>query len=783
MKKICLFLGAFAASVFLCGKEITLTEKGKTAYRIVLPNQKVRGDLFVAKELQKHLKSATGADFRIVRKKNAPPGNRIFLGIPSPGTDLKSFAEQEHAVKSVGKDLYLFGKGPNGSRYAVYDLLQNVMGFRFFDARGGIRFRKTPTLKLPELNRRKQFSFAVRRTTMYWHFNQPHAITFLYRNGQNNWVKPIFDDLGTEVAGDDFFHHYPLGHTLGHYLPPFPSHHSYPTIPKDQRNLWKTHPEYFTLKPNQKRTPHEQYCLSNPDLRKLLTKRVFANMEKYPDRHSFDISVNDTPGRLCHCRNCAALEKKYGVTGGPLFDFLIEFCRIAEKKYPGKLITTLVYRKKQTQKPPVNITKFPDNFAPVFAPIDDNFAKDWTHPDNKETYEDLKKWGGMCKHLLVWYYPNPYLFHTTPPLGNVERLVNDIRLMKKAGVTGMIWEHDQCVPEMLGFTELQSFVALQLFQDVNRDWKKLAREFIDFEYGKAADGVWKYWQELESLRKSEKLYLVWNASFLRFTYLTPERMVRWNKLFDTLEKAVAKDPVRLFNVQRLRYNLDLHMLRRYTLIKEAYPQFSLSPEAIIKRLRSTHSQCLKEFFGKMDSRRKQRRRGLDNAIFSAMLRLKKSPKPLPKEIFGKIPPNRLYITMPYVNQAQYVNDKDGAFGIVAVHSKPVPKLPMRSHMDDHSIKKFHWNLGRITARDLGPRGQYKIYKMGRITLTPDCEFRVGVGDWWDLKTRLDEAYVMGSHNRADIYVSLKFQGPNFYKEDAGRKNLVFCDRLIVVRLD
>ena len=139
--------------------------------------------------------------------------------------------------------------------------------------------------------------------------------------------------------------------------------------------------------------------------------------------------------------------------------------------------------------------------------------------------------------------------------------------------------------------------------------------------------------------------------------------------------------------------------------------------------------------------------------------------------------------MPYVNQAQYVNDKDGAFGIVAVHSKPVPKLPMRSHMDDHSIKKFHWNLGRITARDLGPRGQYKIYKMGRITLTPDCEFRVGVGDWWDLKTRLDEAYVMGSHNRADIYVSLKFQGPNFYKEDAGRKNLVFCDRLIVVRLD
>ena len=35
-------------------------------------------------------------------------------------------------------DIYLFGGGTNGTRYAVYDFLQNVLGYRFFDARGGI---------------------------------------------------------------------------------------------------------------------------------------------------------------------------------------------------------------------------------------------------------------------------------------------------------------------------------------------------------------------------------------------------------------------------------------------------------------------------------------------------------------------------------------------------------------------------------------------------------------------------------------------------------------------
>ena len=60
---------------------------------------------------------------------------------------------------------------------------------------------------------------------------------------------------------------------------------------------------------------------------------------------------------------------------------------------------------------------------------------------------------------------------------------------------------------------------------------------------------------------------------------------------------------------------------------------------------------------------------------------------------------------------------------------------------------------------------------------------MGTGSWWDFKTPLNNAYIAGSFGNAVVYASLKFEGPLYYKEDAGKQNKVYCDRVVVVRLD
>ena len=778
-------MAAALLSMAVQAETLILADQGKSDYCIVVPDRLKTGDPLVIRELQTHLKSATGADFRVAKQSVQPSEKRIYLGISPDGFQMDSLAEQEHCVLTRGKDLFLFGKGLNGARYAVYDFLQKDLGIRFFDARGGVKIPKVGKLQIQDLNRRIKFDFEVRRTTMYWLFNHPHSTYFLYRNGQNNGVSPYFRQRGIQSAPDDFQVLYPLGHTLPMYIPVNSKASTYSWIRKEypEQNLWKEHPEYFTMNSAGKRQQGRQYCMSNPGLRKLLAERILENMKRNPDMNSFDVSANDTPDRFCWCPDCLALEKKYGAIGGPLFDFFMEFCPVAAKKYPGKYITTLIYRKGQTQKPPKNV-RFPENFMPVFAPIDDNFAYDWNHPDNRETYEDLKKWCGITGRVLIWYYPNPYTNHINPPFGNVERMVNDIRLMKEAGVAGMGWEHNVGVPEMIGFTEMQSWLALQLFQNVNLPWKDMADEFISFEYGKAAPLMKKYWLELEKLRKTGTFKMPWNPDWSCFSYLTPERLLRWNSWFDQMETLVKDSPRELFSVQRVRVNLDLTMLQNYAKLKKADPAFRSSYEQLEKRLVDSYRKSVNTLFSSYSSRQKEWLRILQDRLLP--LRLVNTPgaKPLPQEIFGKTDPKMLFVSLPKVNGSSYIKDADAAFGWCAVFSRPEPKkLPFYADFEDTYNKKYRQHIGSVSKETLGPRGKFKFYKLGRIQLSSNCVFRMGASDWWDFKTPIGEAYTMGVFNNADAYASLKFEGPAFYPEDAGKKNVVYCDRIVIVRLD
>ena len=771
---------------------ITLADRGKTDYVIVTADSPSEKNKFILGELKKFLKDVTGADFPSAANAGMTRKHRIFLGIAPAGFDIDQLPNQTHCVKTISDDLYLFGKGVNGTRYAVYDFLENVIGIRFFDTRGGIFIPRKSTLEIPALDRCRQFDFSVRRTSVaswYWIFDVPHGLLFAYRNGQNESLAGFFNSkCGVNVPKDDLAPLYPLGHTLAYYVPLEDQKSRYSWIRAFGRNLWKEHPEYFSMI-NGKRVANHQRCFSNPGLRKLLTERLLTAIKNNPDCDSFDLSANDTPGRLCGCAECLALEEKYGCTGGPLFDYLMELGPIAQKQYPEKRITTLVYRKNQTQHPPRNVAKFPDNIAPVFAPIDDNFAQDWSHPDNRETYEDLKQWCRLCKSVFVWYYPNPYSGPIIPPLGNLNRCMNDIVLMKKAGVSGVLCEHNVGVCEMIGLSELQSYVMLKLFQDSTLDPALLIREFTDFEYGKAAPLMRRYLEELEQESKKWNLKLRWDAassSYSSFQHLTSENLVRWSSCFDEMEALTAGSRAGE-NVRRVRINLDLAVLRKYYRIKQDYPQFAKTPQQLKKSIMDTYHAATSEPYFRKEANIVQYRRWLksvEDVITFAMIEADGEGKPLPKEIFGNIPQKQIFVSIPYVNRTGFLPDPDAAFKIVSCNDKPAPgpSLPFQAHFYDGIAKKNYPAVGQVTAEMLGPRGKFKFYKMGQIKLTPDCEFKMGKDNWFALRVSLGNAYEMGSFGDAEVYASLKFEGPAFYKEDAGKQNKVYCDRIVVVRL-
>ena len=102
---------------------------------------------------------------------------------------------------------------------------------------------------------------------------------------------------------------------------------------------------------------------------------------------------------------------------------------------------------------------------------------------------------------------------------------------------------------------------------------------------------------------------------------------------------------------------------------------------------------------------------------------------------------------------------------------------------DVVARKYYPSLMRVTKKNIGPRGKYKIYLVTKkFVLSPNCMLQIGEDSWYQIRANLGEAYEDGSLNQVRIYASLKFEGPAFYPEDAGKTDRVLCDRVVVVKL-
>ena len=792
MKK--LFSLTLVLSAMFCAWSADLTENGKTDYTIVIPDRPDTGNRFALKELQYFLKKASGAEFQAVSASKAPKAKRIFLGLSD--TALKTFGkdprpgmkDQDHCVKTVGNDLFLFGKGEWGDMFAVYDYLENVLGYRWYDARGGMKVPDCRNLKWQELDRKNNFSVQYRSATGYWIYHRPQAHLAYLRNRQNFALISIFLKMkGINIPPQT------MGvangtHTLPLYIPGTQGEVYRPYSWLKNKNYWKTNPEFFGMRSSGKRSGDTHLCFSNPELRRELTANVLENMKRQPGMQIFSVSAHDSPDRFCNCPECMAQEKKYRTPGAAYFNYLIELSKAVAEKYPKNCISFLVYRKGQTQVPPSGIEKLPDNLIPIFAPIDDDFSKSWDHPNNAKTRADLEAWGKISSKLAIWYYPNPYFGGKDGialPQGNIRRLITDIRIMVKAGMTHSYFEHDVGVANMIGFTELQSFLILQLFKDVSQDADALIREFMEFEYGKAAPLMMKYLDELENAARDNKIFIVWDGALPVYQYLTPDNLIRWSGYFEEMEKLLADSPVQLYNMKRVRINLEMAMLNKYNQIIRKYPDFKQKPQELADSVKEVFTRTVKDFYDKdFDFRAKNAMRSLHGRLDSALVQAGKEGKPLPPEIFGRIPADRIFQTIPSTRSKPRIKDPDAAWGVAALNEKiPVPKLPYSTHFYDYTRKQYCPNLSRITTKNIGPRGKYKIYKVAKVTLTPNCEIFIGGDSWYRIYANLGEAWKPDSLNRVEVYASLKFEGSAFYPEDKGKTDRVLCDRIIVVRKD
>ena len=786
-----LFLGAFTVSSQAQEPSgtapggLTLAGNGTTAYRIVRPSPPSIVDTFAIEQLRKTLREQTGVDFPVVDASEAGDGQPgIFIGMSNAerlGPDMpRDLKEDESVVRTNGRDVFLFGEGIHGNLYAIVAFMEEAMGWRWYSFYEQPVIPKRPELSIAPLDIRRGFSFRYRRTML------PRNVSYFYLHGANMG----FESKKRPPEFVSTRRNHPDYHTLFYFIPPNPKPIQAEPFPwLENKDYFKTNPEFFSMNRAGVRVDNRQLCFSNPGLREELTKNVREQIRRTSEEDIVSISAMDVPGAFCECADCKALEEKYQTPGGPIIDYLIDLCAILKTEHPRTLVYTAAYRRKQTQKPPVlpEGQKLPENLIVDFAPIEDSFFADWTHPDpaNQETLAHLRQWGKLSNHLWCWMYPNAYGSGTIMPVGVLDRIITNLRLMHDAGVTGVFFDHVG-MQTRAGFSELQTDLILNLVRDINCDTDAVIREFTDWFYGDAGGAMRVYLKELEQARKDMKelpkgvtYSSGQNFELEVFPYLTAENIHKWQGQFDAMEKLVANDPERLVRVQRARRELDLAALNRWFDLQAKYPDAYKDHEVFVRRIAAINAWQP----APPDTASQPLGTGQAQDFVAKILGGGKE-KPLPQEFDGIAPSRiRTYIPKNHIKggSAKVVLDPEAAFGYAA--TVDVPDYPLTAafcQWEENGETSIAGPVLKVTRSEMTSSG-YKLYKLGTIEVTPNSWI------WFSGKSSLthlkvgDRVYEPGEDNLWDAYFSMKCDGPTYGGK--AEKDSVLVDRIILVRKD
>lgn len=763
----------------------TIVDNGKSEYVIVQGNNGAWDD-FAADELRELIEKSTGLSLPVVSndvftaKRDTYKGKALYVGDCSLAREKfgdEKLENQEALVTEDGGflglfgggDIWLRGGGNSGSSYAVYLFAEKELGYRMFtEEKGGEKIKKSPVLETSGRELRRRPHFPLQRMTHHMPMYGTNEAMFVFRNSgtltKSAWTRHnkmrcrLDDDFPERDSGHGFFCYITCARTIA------PNH--FPQYPwKEKIDFFAKHPEWFSMNAKGRRTDRMQLCFTNPGLRKAFTERVLERCAQVGGRGTLTIGAQDVPGAFCHCPECKAANERQKSPGGAFFEYIPGLCAAVKERYPDIRISSLAYRKQQTEFPPADMlkrgVKMPDNWICDFAPVDDDQSKNLDAPVNAETLENIRKWKKLTPNITYWYY----LCVNQVPVAPVTRIARDLKLMHESGVTGA----GLCCYSTPSLGRFHMYLFFRLCIDPYQDGWEIAREFAEHQYGAAADDVLAYWRETDDIFMNQKGFVMLDQKAGAFHCYKPETVMRWHAMFDAAEKKVKGDAYRTRQLAIARWDLDSLTLNQWLKMKDAAEKASIKTGDILARMRKTEFPGWPRAWNNM-------KKNLD----TMELVLKASEKPLPKEL-SALPADQ-------VTQFPTVGGNYPRIDPAAVCGKAATE-PFRKGEMTNAVKVLNWysygfneklygGTGKLNVSKV-KGGQYRCYYLGKGRIFPSSVLTFA--SWWGILQNIGELYPEGDAEREfEFWASLKFTGPSFGVPEKDGFDRVWCDRIFVV---
>ncbi|TAH34349.1 MAG: DUF4838 domain-containing protein [Planctomycetota bacterium] len=531
-----------------------VVDHGRSDYVLVVAEEAGPATRYAAGELQRWLKEMTGAELPIVADTEPPRPHEILVGPSKRLYDygialrLGPLGQEGYVLRTVGERLLVAGGEPRGTLYAVYGLLGDHLGCRWFTPEVS-RIPRTERLPLPQLDESRIPALEYRDVFIH----ECHDGDWAARNRLNSSHARLEARHGGRVEYAGFVH------TFNDLVP--------------VEKYFETHPEYFSEIDGKREREQTQLCCTNEEVVRIVTEEVRRRMREHPEAMVFSVSQNDW-FRYCQCGPCAALAAAEGSQMAPVLQLVNRVAEAVEEEFPDKAVDTLAYQ--WTRRPPktlrprrnviVRLCSIECCFAHPLASCDS--------PQNQAFVADLEGWALICDRLWVWDYVTDFA-HYLRPFPNLRVLDANIRLLAENHVTGIFEEGNYSSPQG-EFQALRGYVLARCLWDPACNALEARDEFLAAVYGPAAGPIRRYLELLHFGAASQHLGIYDGVDA---PYLGQDWQDAADKLFDAAETAAAGAPELLARVRAARLPVD------YVAVERARAGGAAADAALAQRVR------------------------------------------------------------------------------------------------------------------------------------------------------------------------------------------------------
>lgn len=484
---------------------------------------------YAAEELQRFVEEICGARLTLHTDGRPVDDPMILLGDSpalrsiAPNVDLSDLGDEGYILRTAGPHLIVAGGRKRGTLYAVYGLLEDHLGCRWFTSEVS-RIPRQSEIVLDGLDQRRNPVLEYRDPFVTEAFHGDWSA----RNRMNGSSAHLEPRHGGRTVYVGFVH------TFNRLVPP--------------EEYFETHPEYFSEINGTRTCERAQLCLTHPDVLRIATENVRTWLRANPEATIVSVSQNDWHG-ACTCVPCSALAEKEESESGPLLHFVNAVTDAIKDEFPHVAVDTLAYQ--YTRKPP-KFVRPRSNVIIRLCTIECCFAHPLStgpSPQNARFREDIEGWHRICDRLYIWDYVTDFR-HYLLPFPNLRAIPDNIRFFVAHSVKGIFEEGPYGQAVGTESAELRSYLMAKCLWDPDCDAEAVIHDFLQAVYGSAHEPVRGYYDLLHDQVEAQGAHV--GCFEAPETYLTHDLMDQADALFDEAERRAGEDQVVLNRLRLAR---------------------------------------------------------------------------------------------------------------------------------------------------------------------------------------------------------------------------------------